>query len=304
MNGYKKIIRNQETRYRILRYLSFIPDNLMLRLQYRIKMGRKLNLEDPRRYSEKLQWYKLNYRNPLMQQCSDKASVREYVESKGLGGILNQCYGVYEKVEDICWDDLPDSFVIKDTLGGGGRSMIFVNEKSKLNKDAACTTMQRWLDTPVNEKSLGREWVYEGKKHRIIIEKLIVAKEDGDLPDIKFFCFNGKVYCSYLMQHYTLHHELGELAFIDRDFKQILAYRRDFKPLSQLPQKFDNYEKMIEIAEKLSGEFPHVRVDLYNVKGQIIFGELTFFNASGYTQFTPDEFDFTLGEKFILPNRK
>ena len=81
------------------------------------------------------------------------------------------------------------------------------------------------------------------------------------------------------MQNYTLHHELGELAFIDRDFKEILAVRRDFKPLSQLPQKFDNYEKMIEIAEKLSGDFPHVRVDLYNVKGQIIFGELTFFNA-------------------------
>ena len=74
MNGYKKIIRSQEARYKILRFLSFIPDGCMLKLQYRIKMGRKLNLEEPRRYSEKLQWYKLNYRNPLMQKCSDKAS--------------------------------------------------------------------------------------------------------------------------------------------------------------------------------------------------------------------------------------
>ena len=298
---YKKWLRNEHIRYAILNFLSFVPDKLMVQLQYRIKTGRNLNLSSPKRYSEKLQWYKLYYRNPLMAECADKASVRDYVKSRGLEYILNESYGIYDSIEDINWENLPQQFVIKDNLGGGGRSMIFVYDKSSINLSESNKIMQKWLDTPINKKHLGREWIYEKRKHKILIEKLLINSAKDDLPDYKFFCFNGKVFCSYMMMNYTLHHEEGVLGFLDRNFKLLKAHRADFKPMTVQPDKPQNYDKMVEIAEKLSSGFPHVRVDLYNLKGKIVFGEMTFFNASGYTNFVPDEFDFEMGEQFVLP---
>ena len=106
-------------RIKILRLLNFIPDKQMVRIQYKIKTGRKLNLKNPQRYTEKLQWYKLYYRNPLMLKCADKYDVREYVKNCGLDNILNECYGVYNTPEEIDFNKLPNKFVIKDTLGGG-----------------------------------------------------------------------------------------------------------------------------------------------------------------------------------------
>ena len=110
---YKKIIKNRQTRLRIIKIFDFIPDRAMLRLQYRIKTGRKLNLINPVRYTEKLQWYKLFYRDTLMTLCSDKFEVRKYVKSKGLEKILNPIYGVYNTIEEINLETLPKSFAIK-----------------------------------------------------------------------------------------------------------------------------------------------------------------------------------------------
>lgn len=295
---YKKIIKSEKLRYKILWALSFIPDKTMISLQYRIKTGRKLNLKNPQRYSEKLQWYKLYYRNPKMPKCADKWTVRKFVIKRGLNDILNESYGVYDSPYDINWDNLPDSFVIKDTLGSGGRSMIFVNDKSKLDKVQAIKTMNEWISTPTNKKNLGREWLYEGRRHRIIIEKILIGNKDGDLPDYKFFCFDGKVFCSYMMQNYTMHHELGELGFLDRDFNLMKAHRSDFKPITKQPEKPINYDLMVKYAEILSKGFPHVRVDFYDIEGKIVFGEMTFFNASGYVCFEPDRFDYELGRHF------
>lgn len=298
---YKKIIKNERMRYAILNLLQFIPDKWMIELQYFIKTGRKLDLNKPIRYSEKLQWYKLHYRNPLMPECADKYAVRNYVKSKGLDYILNDCYGVYESIDEIPWEKLPASFVFKDTLGGGGRSMVFVYDKNHINKEETERILQKWLDTPINRKSLGREWIYEGKAHRIIAEKMLVGGVDGDLPDYKFFCFNGKVYCSYMMQNYTMHHDQGVLGFLDRDFRLLKAHRADFSPMLEQPKMPQNYYEMVEMAEILAEGFPHVRVDFYNLDGRIVFGEMTFFNASGYVQFEPDEFDVELGNAFHLP---
>lgn len=295
---YKKIIKNEKTKATLLRLLDFVPDELMIKFQYKIKTGRKLNIRNPERYSEKLQWYKLNYRNELMPECNDKYSVREYVKSRGLSSILNDCYGVYSRVDEIQYETLPDSFVLKDTLGGGGRAMIFVHEKKRADIPEVNKTLQSWLDISPNQKSLGREWIYEGRRHRIIAEKVLVGGADGDLPDYKFFCFDGKVYCSYMMQNYTMHHELGVLGFFDREFNLLSVHRTDFAPMTVQPEKPKNYYKMVEMAEMLSEGFPHVRVDFYNLDGNIIFGEMTFFNASGYVLFDPDEFDYELGNHF------
>lgn len=303
MLDYKKILKSEKTRYRILHAANFLPDKIMIPLQYKIKTGRKLNLENPQRYTEKLQWYKLFYRDPLMKECADKWDVRRYVEECGLGDILNDSYGVFDDPEKIDWTLLPDKFVIKDTQGSGGRSMIIVEDKSKLNIADANAQMESWIRTPINKKNYGREWVYDGKPHRIIIEKLLAGNAEGDLPDYKFFCFNGRVFCSYMMENYTRHHELGRLGFLNREFELLPAHRKDFAPMVKQPPKPKNYSRMVSIAERLSQGFPHVRVDLYNIDGTIIFGEMTFFNASGYMEFEPDSFDFEMGEHFSLPSK-
>lgn len=298
---YKKILKSREMRTKILHFLRFVPDEYMLKLQYRIKMDRKLNLESPERFTEKIQWYKLYYKNPLMIKCVDKYDVREFIKSKGVEDILIPCYGVYESEEQIDWEDLPNQFVMKDTLGGGGNSVIIVKDKEKTDVEELKSIARRWVTQDAHIKGGGREWpYYSGKSHRIVIEKLLSADESGDLPDYKFFCFHGKVFCSYMMENYTLHHNEGRLGFFDREFNLLPVKRRDFAAIEQQPPKPKNYEKMLDIAELFAKEFPHVRVDFYNIDGNIFFGELTFYNSSGYVLFEPDKFDFELGAQFDL----
>lgn len=285
-------------------FKKYLPKKYLVEHFYRKKSGaRKINLKNPERFSDKLGWYKLYYRDELMRSCTDKASVREYVESCGLGYLLNECYGVYERVEDIDWDALPKQFVLKNTLGGFSKGIHLVFDKDKIDREKIKAELLEWLNSKKTYVSPAVEWVYEERLPRIIIEKLLISKSSDDLPDYKFFCFNGKVFCSYLMRNYTMDRHMGENAFLDRDFKLMPVSRTDYRRITEQPEKPKNYEKMVEIAEILSKPFPHVRVDLYNIDGTIIFGELTFFTNSGYIPFDPDSFDFEMGKAFVLPER-
>ncbi|HFD2047639.1 ATP-grasp fold amidoligase family protein [Clostridium perfringens] len=296
--NYKKLIKSQKLRLKILDLLQFIDDKNMLKIQYRIKTGRRLNLDRPERYTEKLQWYKLNYKDPIMKKCSDKYEVREYVKNKGLEHILNDIYGVFDNELEIDFQKLPEQFVLKTTNGAGGNNIIICNDKKRLNEDKCKKMLKSWLGE--KRKDYGREGVYSGVKPKIIAEKLLPRDENNDLPDYKFFCFNGKVECLYTMIDYVDNHENGKLGFYDCEFKRIPYNRLDFKRIEKELKKPENFEDMILIAETLSKDFPHVRVDLYNINGKIIFGELTFFTGSGYMKFSPDEFDFILGKKFNI----
>ena len=144
MYFYKKIFKSKNLRFRILSALRFVPDKPMLHLQYRIKCGRPLNLKDPKRYTEKIQWYKLNYRNPRMGRCVDKYAVREYVKSKGLENTLTVLYGVYDNAEDIDFTLLPQKFVIKSTDGGGGENIFICKDKSKLDIPQVVKAISGW----------------------------------------------------------------------------------------------------------------------------------------------------------------
>ena len=186
-------------RLAILKCFSFIPDKSMIKLQYRIKLHRKLDLVNPRRFTEKLQWYKIYYRDLLMQQCVDKYEVRKYVEECGLSEILIPIVGVYDDVRDIKIEELPEQFVAKDTLGGGGNSVIICNNKENLKEDFL-SILNKWTHSSTSYRQGGREWVYGGRKHRIILEQLLPSKaEDGGLIDYKFFCFNGKPEYLYVL---------------------------------------------------------------------------------------------------------
>lgn len=289
---YKKIFKTQQTRFAILKALSWVPDSIMLRLQYWIKLNRKCNLKNPKRWTEKLQVYKMYYRNPVLPQCVDKYEVRQYVESKGCACNLVQLYGVWDHASEIDFSKLPSSFVLKTTNGGGGEDVILVRDKFSCDLEQTISFLDSKRAKDVNG---GREWAYTGiSKPRIIAEELLINKENPDagVEDFKILCFEGE-------PHYII---------VDKD--RYIDHRRNFYTTSwervyvttdheqfETPYpKPTNFLEMLNVARKLSAGFPFVRVDLYNVEGQIYFGELTFYPWTGYVQFTPDEFDFTLGD--------
>ena len=301
---YKKLIRSRQMRCRILQMLSFIPDAWMLRLQYYIKFHRKLNLENPTRFSEKLQWYKLYYRDKRMKQCVDKLAVRDYVREQGLEDILIPLVAHYDHAEDINWSSLPEQFVLKDTLGGGGNSVIICRAKSKANLEEYRKRAAEWLRAyHPHAKNPGREWVYDAGQNRLMVEEMLPSNpETGGLLDYKFFCFSGR--CEYL---YVIADRIpgagGGFGIFTRDFEQLPVERADERPLTRQVERPDNYEEMRTIAEKLAKPFPEARIDLYDVDGKIYFGEITFFDGSGYMKFQPDTFDAQLGGVFVLPER-
>lgn len=292
---YKSIIKNQELRIRILGLTKFIPDKLMIKLQYKIATGRKLNLKNPKRFTEKLQWYKLYHRDSLMTKCADKYEVRKYIEEQGYNDILVPMVGVYDSSNEIEFDKLPDKFVMKTT--NGSHTNLFCNSKKEFDFEEAKITLDKWLKRDII--SPGREWAYHGIKPKIICETFIDKDENNDLIDYKFFCFNGKVYCMYVIIERFLESGI-KLGIYDKGFNKMPYRRADIAPIEKEIKKPKNFERMIEIAEELSKDFPHVRVDLYNVDGKIIFGELTFYDGSGYKGFITDQFDFIMGDQFNL----
>ena len=297
MDFYKKLI-SKKVRFAILRYLKFIPDRQMIQFQYWMKLHRKLNLKSPKRYTEKIQWYKLYYRNELMPICVDKYRVREYIEKKGLSEILVKLYGVYDKAEDIPFDVLPEKFVLKTSNGSG--TNIICRDKSKLSQKEMIEKVNYFLKQ--SSASAGREWAYAKGNPKIIIEELLEdpTTVDGSISDYKYLCFNGKPeYIVLDIDRFTNHkRNIYDVAWQDLHIASdcpCIDNRTFDKPV--------NYDKMIEIAKILSEDFPAVRVDLYNINGRIYFGELTFFPWSGYVQYSPDSFDFEMGKKFVLPER-
>lgn len=301
MFNYKRIIKNRKVRLKILSLCSFVPDKLMISIQYLIKTGLMLNLRNPKRYTEKLQWYKLYYRNNLMSKCVDKYEVRNYIKKSGYGDTLTELIGIYNNPNEIDFNKLPNQFVVKDTLGGGGTSIIICKDKNKLDKKAFIKELKYWIS--IKYKDVGREWVYDGHLHRIIIEKFIDSNlDEGGLIDYKFFCFNGRVEYIYTIADRKLGQKSG-LGIFDREYNLLPYLRIDEAPLTRDILKPPNFDEMIKMAEKLAKPFPHVRVDLYDINEntEIKFGELTFFDGSGYMQFSPDEFDVIMGERFVLP---
>ena len=296
MNLYKKFIP-KKMRFAILRALKFIPDKQMIKFQYYVKLKRKLNLKNPQRYTEKIQWYKLNYRNDDMPICVDKYRVREYIQRKGIDGILVKLYASYDKADDITLADLPDKFILKTTNGSG--TNIICKDKSKLHE----TTLKEQVAVFLKQSSAsaGREWAYSHVRPKIIVEQLLEdpSSPDGSVNDYKFLCFNGKPeYIVLDVDRFTNH----KRNIYDTQWNNL--HIASDCPCSDIDYpKPDTLEEMLNIAKVLCEDFPAVRVDLYSINGTIYFGELTFFPWSGYVQYNPDSFDYEMGKKFILPDK-
>lgn len=290
---------SKKQRRKLYRILEVLPDKLVLHMQYYVALGRRLNLKNPKRFTEKIEWYKLNYQDPLMTICADKYLVRSYVEEKGYKNYLPKFYGVYDKYEEINFEELPKSFAIKCNNGSG--TNIFVTNKENMNLKEIEKTVRSW--DKVNTLSIGREWVYKNIEQKIIIEELLKPKDEFQknhgLNDYKILCFNGKAELSWVDVNRSSNHRRN---FYDLNWN-ILDVTSDVPMFEKGIDVPYGIEKMIEIAEEFSKDFPFVRVDFYSINNNIYIGELTFYPWSGTVQFTPDEFDFKLGELFDLPER-
>lgn len=265
----------------------------ILRL-YKDYSGKLPNLEQPITFSEKLQWMKLNYQNPLMTICADKWEVRDYLKKKGYGALLSNIISVHDTIKDFQVEKLPKNFVVKATHGSGWN--LICTDKEKINWFWWKKIMNIWLHNNIFWP--GREWPYKSMKPRLIVEEFL-TDTSGQLMDYKFFCFNGKVHFVQANKgRDTKNHAQN---FYDLDWN-ILPFGKDLEPRPDISIEPPlNLIKMSEIAEDLSKEFPFLRVDFYEVNKKIIFGEMTFYPKSGLPDFTPIEYDAILGDLLVLP---
>ena len=288
---------NKKIKYAIFNALRFIPDGIMLRAQYFVKLRRWLHLNNPKRFTEWLQWYKAYYRNDEMPQCTDKYLVRDYVK-EAFGGekYLNTLYQVCDKAEEIDFASLPAQFVIKTTDGGNGDNIFICKDKTQIVTTEVVKLVNSWRHK--HYENLSREWAYTGAKDsRIIVEEYLEDEEseDGSIDDYKLLCFKGKFRYLWIDKNRYSDHRRG---FWDENLNFMSNVVSDHPTFDTPPVLPNNIQEMIALSEKLSSKFLFARVDWYNIKGKIIFGEITFYPWSGYVQYTPDSFDYELGQYF------
>lgn len=297
--NYKRLLPNKKMRMQLLRYLDIIPDRWMIAIQYWIATGHLLHFKKPIRFTEKIQWYKLYYRDELMTICADKYQVRSYVKQKGYEHLLVPLLAFYTSPEEIDFKALPESFVLKTT--NGSKTNILCQDKTTLDE----LQVKRQLADYLKQWSgkVGREWAYYNVPGRIVCETLLVEYSPFGLADYKFYCFYGEP--RYIYVAAFRHHPDGiAAAYFDLQFQRLPFFSRGVRKLPDDFPKPENLQKMLCIAADLSRDFPHVRVDLYSCQQRIYFGELTFYDASGYDAFYPDNMDFVVGEYFHLPEKR
>lgn len=283
-------------------FLTRISPRLNTEVVYFFKFKKRINLNNPKTLDEKIQWLKLNtyLGDPLITQCADKFAVREYVEKSGCGEILNELYGAYDKVEDIPWDELPNSFVLKWNFGCGQN--LIVRDKSKLNIVDAKKKLGKWYSIHDTFYLPYSEMQYKGITPKLVCEKLIET-EDGDLPvDYKLYCFNGRPDCVLVCAKRGHMRHGAEYYFFDKNWK-LKRYNKRGKaapPGFTLP-KPNNYELLFDYASKLSKSFPFVRADFYLEHGKVTFGELTFTPCGGFDVNRLPETQLLFGEMLQLP---
>ncbi len=277
-------------------YLMFLPDEVWLKYKYKRRFGKPLDLNNPITYNQKLQWLKLNDRNPEYTKMVDKHLAKEYVADKIGKEYIIPTLGVWDRFEDIDFDSLPDQFVLKCTHDSGG--LVICRNKAELDIKAAKRKIKKCFKR--NYYWHGREWVYKDVKPRIIAEQYMEDTKSQELMDYKFYCFNGEAKVLLLVSDRQSAGEPTKFDFFDMDF-QHLSVQRGHPNAVIPPEKPDCFEEMKVLVAKLSEGIPHVRVDFYEVDGKIYFGELTFAPGSGMSPFTPTKWDEIFGQWLVLP---
>ncbi len=277
-----------------------VSDETYLKWRYRFIFGKKLNLENPKGFNEKINWLKIYNRNPLYPRLVDKAEVKKIVAERIGEEYIIPTYGVWNRFEDIDFDMLPTQFVLKSTNGGGGYGVVICRDKKTFDKEKAKRKVELSMHT--NWK-FEREWVYRDVKPRIIAEKYMFNEDGSDLVDWKIFCFNGEPkVLFYASDRYTKGEPL-KFDWYDMELKHLPIKSHGIPQANRELKIYPEWEEMKETARKLSQGFPHVRVDLYLINHKVYFGELTFFHDGGVVALEPEEWEYTLGSWIKLPKK-
>lgn len=296
----KRFVTDPQIRFGYLNRLGVynrLSDETFLKYSYRIHMGTELDLEDPKSFNEKLQWLKLHNRRPEYTTMADKYEMRAWVEERVGPGHTVPVLGVWDDPEEIDFDSLPDQFVLKCNHNSG-LGMYICRDKAKLDKEKAIQGLRKGLKQ--NYYLSCREWPYKDVKRRVIAEEYLKNGDDKDLTDYKFFCFQGEPKVMYITKENS---GLPGMDFFDMDFNHLDLCMED-RPAEVLPEKPEQFDKMKEIAARLSAGVPQLRVDFYLVEDHIYVGELTFFHGGGMTKITPEYWADRFSEWLVLPEKK
>lgn len=288
MIDYKRVFKNRELRLKLINGLRFIPDDLYLRMVFYIKTGKHLNLKKPVTFCDKMNWLKLHDTHPEYTDLVDKIKVADFVSSKTGKVMTFPILGVWKSYEEIDFENLPDSFVLKCNHDSG--SVKIIHDKSKIDHKS----LKKFYDsrTRINTFVLGREYPYKNVKPMILAEKYMVPDNQDDIEDYKFFCFNGT---PMLMFVATDRSSDCKFDFYDMDFNHLDI--ENIHPQSgKVIDKPAHFDDMKEIARCLSQGMKFVRIDLYEIKGEIYFGEFTFFHGGGFWPMKPEEWERRLGD--------
>lgn len=299
---YSDIIKEiKEPRQLFLKVLHRYPetfkwmdDETYLKFVYRIALGKKLDLNNPKTFNEKLQWLKLNDRKDIYTTMVDKYEAKKYVAERIGAEHIIPTLGVWNHFDEIDFNALPDQFVLKCTHDSGG--LVICTDKSKFDRKAARKKIEHSLKR--NFYWFGREWPYKNVPARIIAEKYMSEDENNTessvLTDYKFFCFDGIPRIVYVSKDKA---DDPRTDFFDMDFKRLPIKMKD--PNSNpdmIPQKPERFEEMKEYAAELAKGIKHLRVDFYQIDGEIYVGEQTFYHCSGFAEVRPEEWNYQMGD--------
>lgn len=278
---------------------GLLPDKLYLKIKFKKLMGYPLNLKEPKTFSEKIQWLKLYNHRPEYTKMVDKYAVKGYVANIIGKEYVIPTLGVWNRVEDIDWDELPNSFVLKCTHDSGG--VIICKDKISFDREAAIKKMNHSFKK--NYYKIWREWPYKNVPKRIIAEEYINPSPSvTDLPDYKWYCFNGEPkYCQVIQNRSS--YETIDFFDTNWEHQEFIGLNHKATYASVLPERPINLDTHIRIVRELSKGMPFVRVDLYETGGNTYFGEITFYPMSGFGKFQPDKYNEILGQMISLPGK-
>ena len=289
VGSIKKLIGKERLSV-ILSAMKFIPDKPFLKLEYRFLTGKPLNLKNPVTYDEKLQYLKLYDRKPVYTVMADKIAMRDFVAQRIGEGHTVPLYGVWDRAEDVDFDSLPDTFVIKCNHDSKGLSIC--TDKQSFNREEAARQLDKSLKR--NHFWMAREWPYRNIEPRILAEQYIPGK-----TEYQVFCFAGEPKVMFVPD--TVDGRFCE-SFLDMDYREIEDLSMGYPKLPSVPGKPECFEQMKEFCRALSADCPHLRVDFYVCGDSIYVGELTFFNDAGFAPVKTHEWDEKLGSWISLPD--
>ena len=278
----------------------FLSDTKWVKKWYYLKTGNEIDLENPKTFHEKMQWYKINYHDPAMPLLADKNAVRQYVESKGLQKLLKEQYGVYDRFGDIDFQKMPDVFYLKTNHGSGANEIIRKKDTRQIAK------ARRFFDAQLRKNYYWkyREWAYKDITPKLICEDYLGGTGDDPLVDLNLFCFYGKVrmiYYNVNLADQEGKHSDGKRAVFDENMNYIKGAKTQ---MEVLPEEEcigpSDMEEIIRYAECLAADFPHVRVDFFYIRQKVYFGEMTFYSAGGDMHLEPPELLEKLNQYFDI----